>query len=328
MPTISIIVPIYNSELTLDKCISSILQMEFTDYELLLVDDGSIDNSWGFCRKWAEQDSRIRAFQQEKGGPSLTRNRGISESSGKWIMFVDSDDTVCPSYVSDLLNVVETDPSFVMGISGDHVYRNGQKTEEIRFPDLQCHVKDYKTIWKDIRLYMFGHPFGKIYRKDIIEKSYLQFDKTVCLGEDCVFMMQYIMACSTIANAKIAFISQMNYNYFIHTGSLSTRRSTLKQEKANYNVYRKTIFQLKEVFDIDNETFNCLFKSIAYYADRVMNTISDLPTRKERIGQLDIVDRFEYKQCKETSTVVMALLKYLFVSHHWFLYDIIRSKIK
>jgi hypothetical protein len=59
-----------------------------------------------------------------------------------------------------------------------------------------------------------------------------------------------------------------------------------------------------------------------------MNTISDLPTRKERIGQLDIVDRFEYKQCKETSTVVMALLKYLFVSHHWFLYDIIRSKIK
>ena len=328
MPIISIIVPIYNSELTLDKCISSILQMEFTDYELLLVDDGSIDNSLGICRKWAEQDSRIRVLQQKNGGPSLARNRGIIETSGKWIVFVDSDDIVRSRYLSDLLETVGKNSSIVMAISGEQVYRNGKKAEVVRFPDLQCHVKDYKTIWKDIRLYMFGHPFGKLYRKDIIEKAYLQFDKTVCLGEDCIFMMQYIMACSTIANATIAFISQMNYDYYIHKGSVSTRRSTLNQEKANYNVYRKTIFQLKEVFDIDNETFNCMFKSIAYYADRVMNTISDLPTRKERIGQLDIVDRFEYKQCKEASTVVMALLKYLFVSHHWFLYDIIRSKIK
>jgi len=325
---VSIIVPVYNAVSTLDKCINSILQITFSNYELILIDDGSKDQSWDICCKWANQDSRVKALHQENGGPSSARNRGIRESSGQWIMFVDSDDTVRPSYVSDLLNVVETDSSFVMTISGEHVYRNGQKAEEIRFPDLQCCVKDYKILWKDIRLYKFGHPFGKLYRKDIIEKAHLQFDKTVCLEEDCIFMMQYIMACSTIINAKIAFISQMNYDYYIHAGSVSTRRSTVNQEKANYNVYRKTVFQLKDVFDIDNETFNYLLKSIGYYADRVMNTIADLPTRKERIAQLNIVDRFEYKQYKETPTVAMALLKYLFVSHHWFLYDILRSKIK
>lgn len=325
---VSIIVPVYNAVSTLDKCINSILQITFSNYELILIDDGSKDQSWDICCKWANQDSRVKALHQENGGPSSARNRGIRESSGQWIMFVDSDDTVRPSYVSDLLNVVETDSSFVMTISGEQVYRNGQKAEEIRFPDLQCCVKDYKILWKDIRLYKFGHPFGKLYRKDIIEKAHLQFDKTVCLEEDCIFMMQYIMACSTIINAKIAFISQMNYDYYIHAGSVSTRRSTVNQEKANYNVYRKTVFQLKDVFDIDNETFNYLLKSIGYYADRVMNTIADLPTRKERIAQLNIVDRFEYKQYKETPTVAMALLKYLFVSHHWFLYDILRSKIK
>ena len=327
-PKVSIIIPVYNAENTLDACIRSVLQVDYPNYELILVDDGSKDHSWDICCKWANQDSRVKALHQENEGPSSARNRGISESSGKWIMFVDSDDTVRPSYVSDLLNVVETDSSFVMAISGEQVYRNGQKAEEVRFPDLQCLVKDHKTLWKDIRLYKFGHPFGKLYRKDIIEKAHLHFDKTVCLEEDCIFMMQYIMACSTISNAKIAFISKMNYDYFIHAGSVSTRRSTLNQEKANYSVYRKTIFQLRDVFDIDDETFNCMFKSIAYYADRVMNTIADLPTRKERIGQLDIVDRFEYKQYKEAPTVAMVLLKYLFVSHHWFLYDIIRSKIK
>ena len=327
-PEVSIIIPVYNAENTLDACIRSVLQVDYSNYELILVDDGSKDHSWEICCKWSNQEPRIKIFQQENGGPSSARNRGIRESSGQWIMFVDSDDTVRPSYVSDLLNVVETDSSFVMTISGEQVYRNGQKAEEIRFPDLQCCVKDYKTLWKDIRLYKFGHPFGKLYRKDIIEKAHLQFDMTVCLEEDCIFMMQYIMACSTIINAKIAFVSQMNYDYYIHAGSVSTRRSTVNQEKANYSVYRKTVFQLKDVFDIDNETFNCLFKSIAYYADRVMNTIADLPTRRERIAQLNIVDRFEYKQYKETPTVAMALLKYLFASHHWFLYDILRSKIK
>ena len=151
MPIVSIIIPVFNSELTLDRCIRSILQMEFTNYELLLVDDGSKDNSWSICSKWAAQESRIKAFRQENGGPSSARNRGIRESSGKWIMFVDSDDAVRNRYVSDLLEAVGKDSSIVMAISGEQVYRDGRKAEEVSFPDILCRVSDYKTLWKDLR---------------------------------------------------------------------------------------------------------------------------------------------------------------------------------
>ena len=325
---VSIIVPVYNSVSTLDNCIKSILQMTFSNYELILIDDGSKDQSWDICCKWANQESRVKALHQENGGPSLARNRGINESTGKWIMFVDSDDTVLPSYISDLTDSVEGNTSVVMAISGEQVYRNGEKAEEVRFPDLQCFVKDYKTLWKDIRLYKYGHPFGKLYRKDIIEQAHLRVNETVCLEEDCIFMMHYIMACSTVNDATIAFISQINYDYYIHAGSVSTRRSTVRQEKANYEVYRDTVFHLKEVYSINDEVFGYLFNSIAYYADRVLNTIADLTTRKERLKQMHIVNREDYRKYKVTPTMATALLKYLFVSHHWRLYDFFRARIK
>ena len=327
-PKVSIVIPVYNTECSLDVCIMSVLQVDYPDYELILVDDGSKDSSWTICRQWAEQYPCIKTLKQENGGPSAARNLGIRESDGKWIMFVDSDDSVRPSYVSDLLDAIKCNSSIVMAVSGEQVYRNGQKAEEVRFPDQLCYVNDYKTLWRDIRLHKYGHPFGKLYRKDIIEQYNLQFDKTVCIGEDCIFMMQYIMACSSIPNAQIAFISQMNYNYYIHSGSVSMRRSTVAQEKTNYMAYRNNIFLLKDAFNIDNETFNRLYSPIVYYADRVLNAVAELPTRKDRIVQLDIVNRSEYKQFKKTTTITMAFLKYLFVSHHWFLYDLIRSKVK
>ena len=328
MPTISIIVPIYNSELTLDKCISSILQMEFTDFELLLVDDGSVDNSLGICRKWAEQDSRIRVLQQKNGGPSLARNRGIIETSGKWIVFVDSDDIVRSRYLSDLLETVGKNSSIVMAISGEQVFRNGKKAEVVRFPDVICKVNDYNALWKELRLHFYGHPFGKLYRRDIIVQNHLQFDNDVCLGEDCIFMMQYIMACASLKDSSIAFISNSNYDYYVHSGSLSSSRLSVIQEKANYESYRSTVNKLKDTFYIDEDTFTCLYAPVSFYADRVFNAIDDIPTRKERLLLLSIVNWEEYCKYKVTSTWIVSVLKWLYVSRCWYLYDIVRQLVK
>lgn len=328
MPTISIIVPIYNSELTLDKCISSILQMEFTDYELLLVDDGSIDNSWGICRKWAERDSRIRAFQQENRGPSVARNHGIKECSGKWIVFVDSDDIVRSRYVSDLLETAEKHSSIVMAISGEQVYRNDKKAEVVHFPDVLCKVNDYKTLWKELRLHFYGHPFGKLYRRVIIEHNHLQFDNNVCLGEDCIFMMQYIMACASLRDSSIAFISNSNYDYYVHSGSLSSSRLSVKQEEANYKSYRSTVIKLKETFRIDEDTFTCLYAPVSFYADRVFNAIDDIPTQRERLLHMNIVNREEYSKYKVAPTWIASVIKWLYVSRCWYLYDVVRQIVK
>lgn len=327
MPQVSVIIPVYNAEVYLEKCIKSILQMDFKNYELILVDDGSEDKSWSLCCQFAEQESRIKVLQQDNGGPSVARNSGLKVSSGKWIVFVDSDDMVRPKYISDLIDSVRNDPTVVMVVSGMQVYRHDKSAEKIVFSNQSCPISDYVTIWKDNRLFKYGHPFGKLYRKDIIEKNNLQFDKTVCLEEDCIFMMQYLMACMTIKDASVVFTEKINYDYMIHSGSVSTRRSTLTQERSNYEAYRKTVFQLKEVFKINMETFDYLSSPISYYADRVLNAIAELPTRKERLSHMSIVNRKEYRRYKRTPTLAALVLKLLFVSNHWYLYDLLRAKI-
>ena len=92
MPQVSIIVPIYNVEKYLSKCLESIVNQDFFDYELLLIDDGSPDNSAEICLKFAEKDSRVKYFKKGNGGLSSARNYGIDKSSGRYIVFVDPDD--------------------------------------------------------------------------------------------------------------------------------------------------------------------------------------------------------------------------------------------
>ena len=93
-PSISVIVPIYNSDKYLQRCIDSILSQDFEDFELLLIDDGSTDNSGDICDKYAEKDMRVRVFHKKNGGVSSARNLGIENAKGEWVVFIDSDDWV------------------------------------------------------------------------------------------------------------------------------------------------------------------------------------------------------------------------------------------
>lgn len=101
-PLISVIVPVYNVKTLLPRCINSLLSQKFTDYELLLIDDGSTDGSGDICDEYGKKDSRIKVIHKQNEGVSKTRNRGIDEARGEWITFVDSDDYITPDYLSDL----------------------------------------------------------------------------------------------------------------------------------------------------------------------------------------------------------------------------------
>lgn len=107
-PTISVIVPVYNTEKYLGECVQSILNQIFTDFELLLIDDGSTDQSGAICDTYALQDKRVKVFHKENGGVSSARNMGLDEARGEWIVFVDSDDWVANSYFSELLSFKKT----------------------------------------------------------------------------------------------------------------------------------------------------------------------------------------------------------------------------
>lgn len=105
-PKVSIIVPVYNVEKYLHRCVDSILLQTFTDFELLLIDDGSTDKSVDICDKYALKDSRIRVFHKKNGGVSSARNLGIKKSSGVYILFVDSDDYLSPSHLNNYIKYI------------------------------------------------------------------------------------------------------------------------------------------------------------------------------------------------------------------------------
>ena len=103
---ISIIVPVYKVEKYLDRCIESVLAQTYTDFELILVDDGSPDNCPAMCDAWAEKDSRIRVIHKPNGGLSSARNAGLDIMKGEYVTFIDSDDTVLPNYLERLLTAL------------------------------------------------------------------------------------------------------------------------------------------------------------------------------------------------------------------------------
>ena len=111
---ISVIVPVYNAEKYLNRCIDSILSQTMTDFELLLIDDGSQDNSGRICDEYAEKDARVRVFHKSNGGVSSARNQGLDNAMGNWITYVDADDRCSCDYLEHLLSKVDDDTDLII----------------------------------------------------------------------------------------------------------------------------------------------------------------------------------------------------------------------
>ncbi len=124
---ISIIVPVYNSEKYLDQCIQSILSQTYTDFELLLIDDGSTDSSGAICDKYAEQDSRVRVFHKENGGVSSVRNLGLDNAKGEWIGWVDSDDYIDAEMYEHMYNAAIQNKVDMVCCDVEIVYAKGKR---------------------------------------------------------------------------------------------------------------------------------------------------------------------------------------------------------
>lgn len=135
VPYISVIVPVYNVKSLLPRCIDSLLNQQFTDYELLLIDDGSTDGSGDICDKYGKKDSRIKVIHKSNEGVSRTRNRGIDEAKGEWLTFVDSDDYVTPDYLSSLYACIGSGIDLVVQYS-KHIRENGEPLyDEYNLPE-------------------------------------------------------------------------------------------------------------------------------------------------------------------------------------------------
>lgn len=216
---ISIIVPIYNGEAYLEQCLDSIVNQTYKALEIILVDDGSKDNSLEICNGYAKIDSRIIVVHKDNGGVSSARNIGIKQAKGEYILFIDSDDTVELTYVEELLNA-NKDSKYDLVICGYkemYTCRNIQK-EYLPKNKLTGDIKE--DLYK-IYYFCLG-PFAKLYKTDIIKRNKVSFPVEIRLGEDQVFNQLYLYYVS-----KYYFVNKALYNYF--------RRNQYSLSKSCYN---------------------------------------------------------------------------------------------
>lgn len=214
--SVSVVVPIYNAEKYLDKCIKSILNQTFRDLELILVNDGSKDRSLEICYKYERVDNRVRVINKDNEGSIKTRRRGVEEAKYDFIMFVDADDWVSPFIIEKLKkNQEETDSDIVIG-NTYQVFNSRalikRKNNSHYFDKDICYEGD--LIRNNItEAYLHGHPFPaslfcKLYRKELLLSSGNYLSNITFLGEDLYYNLEMFLKVN-----KISIITDCLYYY-------------------------------------------------------------------------------------------------------------------
>lgn len=228
MAIVSIIVPVYNAQAYLHKTLDSLLSQNFTDFELILVNDGSKDESGKICDEYALKDKRIKVIHKENGGVSSARNRGLDEAQGKYIMFCDSDDFVKAEFCEALVTTANDEDDCLV-LAGITELRNNGKTKDSICPEYpegataSLSNKEFCDLYVKLNLktpfLLMNMPYNKLFTRSIIEKHNIRFDTSIHYNEDFIFNLHYLdkVSCVKIYNKSI-------YNYYVDTpGSLCKR---------------------------------------------------------------------------------------------------------
>lgn len=236
MLKISVIVPVYNAEKYIGRCIDSLLVQTFTDFELLLVDDGSQDDSGEICDAYALKDSRVRVFHKNNGGVSSARNLGIDNSKGIWILFVDADDWVDTNLFEIMVSEYEKNRFIdIIGFGLRTVDVYGEPIEELYGYD-KTDIKSVNCIPVDYGFYAF------FYKKEILDLYCLRFPIGIKVGEDQAFTLKYL----TVSD-KLLAIANVKYNYRKHPQSVMNRPFDLEKIKDHLRVLDDFIVFIKQV---------------------------------------------------------------------------------
>jgi len=193
---VSIIVPVYNSEKFIAKCIESILAQTYDNFELLLINDGSTDNSLKICNEYSRLDKRIKVTTIENSGPSIARNVGLDIAKGELIQFVDSDDYLDNKMVELMVNAIGD--KHELAICGyKSVFNNREVTVSPvpGFFGFYEFISNFGEFYKNLQ---FQYLWNKIYLARIIKKYELRFDETTKRGEDILFNLDYLNHCKSI----------------------------------------------------------------------------------------------------------------------------------
>ena len=285
---VSIIVPVYNAEKYLDRCIKSILNQTLREFELILIDDGSKDNSGIICDTYAVKDNRITVVHKQNGGPGAARNAGLEIAKGEYITFIDSDDYVDENFLLSAYEaaIAKGYDLYICGLvieTYEHckIIETNENTAKVE--------KEYtaKTLMEDINvnypLLCISGPWCKLYRSQIIKDKEIRFDTALSLGEDSCFVMQFLHEAK-----NIIFSPEIFYHYYRgNSESLAAvfRKDILDITGTVYNKMRQIMLE-----NHCNSAAMHRFEEL--YFDALINTIyqffmnSDASTAQERLCQI------------------------------------------
>lgn len=313
MAKVSVIVPIYNAEKTLDKCIKSILGQTFKDFELVLVNDGSQDGSLDICKKYQEKDDRIIIVDKANEGCIAARMKGIRTANCEYIMFVDSDDWIDRKTIEIIYSEAVTCNADVTVCNLYKVLGNGifikKKNQSLYFNDDRLYnkeeIKKYLVV-----AYFHGHPFpsslvGKLYKKELLENSGKHLKKIRFLGEDLYFNLEIFLKANTVKTLDKplyyyrlgGFTSKympylfddMVYGYQIQKEVINEHYSDTKQTHYNgisimlLNTFKTCLYNLFNSEFNESEIQNQIRKYVTN--DNVIESISNPGSKKYFPGE-------------------------------------------
>ncbi len=321
---ISIIVPIYNAEKYIRRCIESILCQTYCDFELLVVDDGSDDSSHAICDEYAKQDHRVRVLHKRNGGVSSARNLGLDNASGEWVAFCDADDYVSPLYLENLYRA--TDNSDIDLVLNYAIVHNGGEIKEELYPSRVVDLSDVGSLFFENDLIWHTSPWSKLFRRNIIECERLRFAEGVNIGEDAVFLYTYMLHCR-----KIRTVCTCDYNYMINSasGSLTQRINSFASELKGLEAITEAVERIKAICPQSTVLESKFGWLTGCYKRRTLLALYHEKMRKDdRIAYLVATDFTDYfAHCVEDS-VQGRLYQWLLKSGNYKMYDLVRYLIK
>ncbi len=293
LPLVSVIVPVHNAEKFLRLCVASILSQTMTDFELLLIDDGSTDDSGKICDEYAEEDSRVKVFHKENGGVSSARNLGIEKAQGEYLFFCDSDD-YCDNRLLEKLGAISAD-IIIGGVQyygtskGGVFYDNCVYEKEKIGKCLEQHLGDGP----------FRAPWGKLFKSQIIRDNHLVFDINMRICEDTFFVQQYLFYCNTIV-----LVDYAGYFYYCQ---YALRK--YKLDKIQYFYCMECLSfayqRLTQKFNFTNDHywgFICRFNFSLF-----LNYISSWKSLRGYDDFMDVVQRVDISACTITKVKALSL---------------------
>jgi glycosyltransferase involved in cell wall biosynthesis len=260
----SIILPAYNGQHVIERCILSVLEQNYNLFELLIIDDGSTDQTHEVCKKYYEQDSRVKYYKQNNKGVSAARNYGLKAAQNEYLLFVDADDYLLPSFLQAFHNLLASseveDKIFIFqDFIADIRLADGQEEQFkwCKFSYAEYTLKETFQALDSMNWLNWGVPFAKIYKRSIINKNHIYFNENVSFREDLIFMLEYVAHID-----KLIFDPIANYCYTIDNTkkSLSNTTASFDNEIIFFNYSKQMADFYIDKYKLSNSVQLVLYK--------------------------------------------------------------------